>query len=383
MIKYDKVPILKIDLKNTTLEEINSNSKEIKYDDNNLKVDYNGKILVDKNITIKGRGNTTWTWKKKPYQIKFDEEVDLFNLGKAEKWVLLANYADETLIRNHIAFYLGKTMGMKYTNHGINIDLYVDGKYQGVYYLTPKIAINEASVNLKNNDGIIMELDENYFIDDDCYISNSDDRYILKDIKNDKYLKQATTSFMNKINGLEKSFENKNWKVITKNIDIDSFAKYYIITNLTRNGDAYRSSFYMYMDGVNDTIHAGPIWDFDLAFSNMLLKKHNFKEVENNNMINNDSIIIYDKQTQIIYKLLEFKEFQIIIRDIWNKQVKDVLNGVLNEVDRQYDIVKSSAEKNIERWNYVNTYSEYIGDLKEAIVQIFEAFDEKVKSEKF
>ena len=34
------------------------------------------------------------------------------------------------------------------------------------------------------------------------------------------------------------------------------------------NPDAYWTSFYMYKDGVEDKIHAGPGWDFDLAFAN-------------------------------------------------------------------------------------------------------------------
>ena len=43
-------------------------------------------------MTIKGRGNSTWDLPttKKPYNIKFEEKVDLFGFGKAKKWSLIA-----------------------------------------------------------------------------------------------------------------------------------------------------------------------------------------------------------------------------------------------------------------------------------------------------
>ena len=383
IIEYNKVPTLSISLKNITLDEINNNSKKIKYKDNNIKIEYDNKTLLNDNITIKGRGNSTWYWLKKPYQIKFDKEINLFNLGKAEKWVLLANYADETLIRNHMAFYLGKTIEMEHTNRGINVDLYIDGEYLGVYYLTPKIAINSASVNLKNDDGIVMELDNNYFFEDDnYYTSNSNDHFVVKDINDEKNLKKSTTNFINNINKLEECLNNEKWECINSIIDVDSFAKYYIITNLTKNGDAYRSSFYMYMDGKNDKIHAGPIWDFDLAFSSMMLNKNYFvKTDEEPKAINIHKGEMYNHSSQLIYKLLSFKEFQNIIKDIWNNKMKDTLNDTLLEVDRQYSIVKDSAENNMEKWNYPNTYKEYIDELKDIIKNLYERFDSKIKNE--
>ena len=44
-------------------------------------------------MEIKGRGNYSWTgFDKKPYRIKFDKKQNLFDMGKAKKWILLANY---------------------------------------------------------------------------------------------------------------------------------------------------------------------------------------------------------------------------------------------------------------------------------------------------
>ena len=52
---------------------------------------------IDTDMSMKGRGNTTWGLPKKPYQIKLDSKQDILGMGKAKKWVLLANYGDRSL----------------------------------------------------------------------------------------------------------------------------------------------------------------------------------------------------------------------------------------------------------------------------------------------
>ena len=56
---------------------------------------------------FKGRGNYTWTLpsKKKPYQLKFADgnSQNLLGMGAARAWVLLANTADPSLMRNKVA----------------------------------------------------------------------------------------------------------------------------------------------------------------------------------------------------------------------------------------------------------------------------------------
>ena len=47
---------------------------------------------------IRGRGNSTWDFPKKPYRVRFRENFSLFGLSAAENWVLLANFCDPTLV---------------------------------------------------------------------------------------------------------------------------------------------------------------------------------------------------------------------------------------------------------------------------------------------
>ena len=73
---------------------------------------YNSKTtkLYNGVTEIRGRGNSTWNQPNKPYRLKLDKKTDLFGMGKSKHWVLLANYLDESLLRNTLAYDLSGAM---------------------------------------------------------------------------------------------------------------------------------------------------------------------------------------------------------------------------------------------------------------------------------
>ena len=75
-----------------------------------LVIKENGKTVTEKSMRIKGRGNATWTYHKKPYKIKLDKKASILGMEEAKDWVLLANYCDKTLLRTAIAFKLSRLM---------------------------------------------------------------------------------------------------------------------------------------------------------------------------------------------------------------------------------------------------------------------------------
>ena len=89
-------------------------------------------ILYDGEIEIRGRGNSTWNMPKKPYKIKLDKKANLFNMGKHKHWVLLANYSDESLMRNTLSYNLSGAMGMPQMET-VWVDVVLNGKYVGNY----------------------------------------------------------------------------------------------------------------------------------------------------------------------------------------------------------------------------------------------------------
>ena len=61
------------------------------------------KSLYDGAMEIKVRGNTTSSYPKRPWKIKLDKKTEMFGIPKSKHWVLLANYNDQSMLRNKLA----------------------------------------------------------------------------------------------------------------------------------------------------------------------------------------------------------------------------------------------------------------------------------------
>ena len=55
-------------------------------------------------VEVKGRGNTTWGWEKKPYALKLDSKQEVLGMPKHKRWCLIANYMDRTNLRNRVDY---------------------------------------------------------------------------------------------------------------------------------------------------------------------------------------------------------------------------------------------------------------------------------------
>ena len=98
-------------------------------------------------LKIKGRGNSTWDWPKKPYRIKLDKKTDLFGMGKNKNWVLLANYLDESMLRTATGFQISEQLGLT-TMKSVWTDVVLNGEYVGNYQLCEHIRIDDGRVEV-------------------------------------------------------------------------------------------------------------------------------------------------------------------------------------------------------------------------------------------
>ena len=113
----------------------------------------NDKFSSEKNLytgatEIKGRGNSTWKlFPKKPYRLKLDKKADLFGLGKSKHWVLLANYIDESGMRNMLAGELAERMGVGKMD-GTWVEVVMNGENLGMYMLCEHVRLAEDRVDV-------------------------------------------------------------------------------------------------------------------------------------------------------------------------------------------------------------------------------------------
>ncbi len=106
---------------------------------------------------VKGRGNTTWAWNKKPYAIKLSSKAKVLGMPKHKRWVLLANAIDMSMMRNIVGFEIAKIIYNRtgdpngsdnvWTPRGHSVELVLNGEHKGNYLLCEQIKIDEKRVN--------------------------------------------------------------------------------------------------------------------------------------------------------------------------------------------------------------------------------------------
>ena len=369
----NKVPIMNINLKNTTIDYINKHDKDNKYYDNEMIIINNGKKEKYSNIIIKGRGNYTWNLDKKPYQITFEEKTSILGLPKSKKFILLANTTDYSLLKNDFSYNIAKKMNLNYSFTGKFIDLYANEEYVGNYYITPKISISKSIVNLNNDKAIIMELDNSYYDqekEEDVFVSDTfNDHLVLKDSNSDMVYEDMEV-FKNKYNLMESAIKNRNYNQIKDLIDIDSFAKYYIISEFAENSDALRSSLFFYMDGYDDKIHIGPIWDCDIGYG----LKPQYSDVESMPIFNHN----FDGEKNIsvlFYELLQNDEFMRLVKEIWNDSGRDIYKEEIKLLDKKIESLNKAGSYNNRYWKLLE-YVSATSTLKKWIQDRYKYFNQ-------
>ena len=238
--------------------------------------------LIEVAGNMKGRGNYSWSAEKKPYGLKFNKKTDLLGMGKAKKWVLIANYWDKTMLRNYITLTLAADMGLKYTTEVRFIDLYVNGVYRGNYLLTEKVEIGKERVNIDDeNGGVLFEIEQEYRHNSECDYCHQTPSGVHLTYKEPEYESDEegeifNTAFiqnmMNTMNPILDTIDaslSQGYDAYSKYIDVQSFVDWYILNEFTKNYDSqFVTSCYCYYDPKDGLLHMGPAWDYDTCYGN-------------------------------------------------------------------------------------------------------------------
>lgn len=334
-----------------------------------------GGITYDEQeIRIKGRGNLTWALEKKPYDIRLTNEASLAGLPKSDRWTLLANALDPTKMKNRIAFDLSSIFGMEFTSESEWIDLYMNGEYLGNYQICHEPRIGHESVNITN----LQKLNENFvadmheyedafskgYIHDDEVPYDISGGYLLEYIRADEY-GEATCGFV--IDGkkefeikspdnalkeeveyieeftrdVDRSLHESTGKEQFQKIDINSFAKRYLVEEIIMNKDSGFSSYYFYKKSGDDVMYAGPCWDYDKACGYGLGEGRDY----NRPVLGSDEEVIdWD------IKLLENKEYSDRVWSIFTES-SDAMDILINDtIDIYYNKISASLNMDRLRW---------------------------------
>ena len=356
--KATSVPRIDINLKNGTLSQIHYN-KEV-YQDATFRITGNGVYEdFEQDVQIKGRGNSTWSYPKKPYRLKFAEKVKPFGLTKGKSWVLLANYQTGSLLANAIAMEIGHIAEAQYTNHIIPVDLYINGQYLGNYMFTERVGMGNNSVDVDEETGYMLELDTNY---DETYKFHSNNYYLPVNVKEPdltEYLGNPSTRFQEIKDDFHK-FESalKSGASIDDYVDMTALARFIMVNQFVVNQElGHPKSTYLWKEDLSSPsskIVFGPLWDFDWGFGYETTKSYCSSGY-------NSSIFNYSMTTSAGYRFFQAitqnESFKRYYYSEWKKFVdNNRLQEVCDYIEEYYKFAKGSFESNYYEWGDGKNY---------------------------
>jgi len=240
----------------------------------------NGTETVYESISVKGRGNITWGFPKKPYNIKFREKEKVLGMKKSKHWALMAAWRDRTLARDEIVSRLARQFpSLGWQPDGRFVELFVNNNHQGVYRFSERIKVEKNRVNITElnpsdespdliSGGYLLEYDR--YEDEPIYFKTQKYNQIVKVKSPDEdKITQSQLNYINEyINDLELSlYDSQRFAAheYLDYLDIESFIDWYLVYEVLANTDATHNSRYRIKDR-NGKLKCGPTWDAELIY---------------------------------------------------------------------------------------------------------------------
>jgi len=247
---------------------------------------------------IEFRGSSSQLFPKKAYGFELRDEkgdgkeVALLGMPKEEDWILFASYNEKSLLHNALAMKMARDLGM-YASRTQHVEVVINGRYEGVYLLMEKIKrvagrLNIAKLSNQDNSGdaltggYIFKIDKptgsggtlGWFSKVRSPTLNARIQYLYEYPDFDEITPEQQAYLVSKIDSAEAALNSSNFKDpqvgYRRFYDGLSFARIFLVNEVSRNVDGYRIStfFHKDRDSKGGKIKAGPAWDYDLAFAN-------------------------------------------------------------------------------------------------------------------
>lgn len=292
---------------------------------------------------IRGRGNSTWTYPKKPFKIKLDEEASLLGMAAERDWILIANYLDNTHLLNAVGFKVGQLLDMPFTNHAVPVEVTLNGKYLGAYILTEQIEVKKNRVDV-GKEGLLLNLDTNF---DELWQFQSEGYQLPVTVKYPKEMNDLLLA------SIKEEFETLEAMVLSTDfpstpyleyLDATSIVNYLIVYMLTLNEEInHPKSTYIYKTKTGKYT-MGPVWDFDWGFG----YEKTFKHLEGRSRP-----LFWSsprKGTRFFSRFLKDPVIQTLLKESWANFESEQLSELLNYIDEYAADIKDARARDLEVW---------------------------------
>lgn len=259
-----------------------------------LKFNYNNFIAIEI------RGNSSQFYPQKQYGIELrdsstgdDLDAPIMGMPAEEDWILYAPYNDISMLRNVLTYHLWNNMG-HWGPRTRFCEVILNNEYVGIYIMMESIKRGSDRVDIAKlspedtaardiTGGYIMKIDKKNNASDLSFISkvksttNLDITWLYHYPESDDIKPNQQNYIRSFIDTVELAIASAGFadpkNGYRKYISVNSFIDYFLLTELSRNIDAYKASSFFYKekleaDGSKGQLKAGPVWDYNFAFGN-------------------------------------------------------------------------------------------------------------------
>ena len=388
--------------------------------------------------SVKGRGNSSWEassqiFGKYAFNMKLKSATDLLGMARSTSYCLLANNVDEAMLRNAFTYSLAAAIGLYDSPEFRFVDIYDNGEYLGQYLVTEKVDVgedklinntsidkinkdaatadggtldettNSGTYSFKKSDGTTVnpqmqyctvgadpnfdtgtfllefEIDKRYTAEASWFISPKGQHVVVK--SPEFATKRQVEYIAQKFAAMEEIAYDASSELssLFGHIDLDSFARMYLIQELSANLDSAATSYYLTFDcakGSDARFVASPVWDYDWAFGQYQTLAGNEdrhkSDINGNNMDSHDPEAWFAKNKamgggkatgkySLQSALANHSKFQSVIKKVWNgssnqdgfyKIVQTYYNND-GQLDKWKDKISASVAMNEARWGFI------------------------------
>lgn len=295
---------------------------------------------------IRGRGNSTWGWPKKPWKVKLDEKAPILGMPKDKEWALLANYADRTLIRNIVAMKISEICGFSWTPRLRSVEVYLNGEYQGVYTLCEHKKVSKDRVNIDKTRDLYFEIEETM---DETTVWWTSMGVPMMFSEPEVPSKEQFDNARKIFNDFEAALYSSDVDAYEDHVDVESFINYYIVQELTKNvdGNFRKSTFLTKEEGRK--IEMYHVWDFDLTLGNCGYYGWDVGNGPENFWIK-DFASNCTPGDNWVNLMMKDPDFVIRLQERWEELMPE-LEKIPDFIDDQVWMLEKAVKRNFERWN--------------------------------
>lgn len=371
------VPTLYIDTASGTMDYIheqkgNEESGKLRLYTAEGTLDANAKIQ-----SIYGRGNSTWDPPKKPYSLVLNQREELLGMAGAKEWILLANYFDQTNMRNIMCYDFASAVGCAYTPECHWVDLYLNGTYVGLYLLSERNEVDSQRIDIPKDNSFLISREMEWQAENRNYSYLISDNGVFLRIRHagipeDKIwdIWQSVENAIYASDGVD-PVTGRRWQDL---IDMNSWAQQYLLWEVFADYDAGALSKFFYYDGNFDRVFGGPIWDMDNTLS--LYGRH-----PPNVLMGERKYIWHWERTSLFYTLFQKEDFQSRVKELYRQLYRPLLMELVESGMDTY-LIRSMTAANMNRLRWeASDPSEAIQTMKQYLKKRIAFLDDYWESE--